>query len=426
MSGGRDSLEYAANETLIRYDEAREFVLKSLAPPVARRADIGELLGCVAAERLMAREDVPGFTNSSMDGFALRAGDATSSSNELEVVGSIYAGDTTRSSVGAGQAMRIMTGAALPDGADCVCMIERTVVHSSRNSVSINQVMSAGENLRHPGDDVKAGQTLVEPGDELTSLRLAVLASQGFTSLMAIPRLRVGVLSTGNELVRDGRALNVGEIRDTNGPLLMALLEESGCTAVDLGVALDDPEEITRRLSFGVAGCDAVISTGGVSVGDVDHVKMVIGELGERSARTMRVAIRPAKPFAFATVGERATPIFGLPGNPVSTRVSFELFVRPALRQMAGHRQIDRLRMDAVLDIAMPRENDGKLHLVHVVARAHADGRVHVERAIRHGSHLLSSLLDANAIALIDCDVSPVAGDVVALIVIDAERLGQT
>lgn len=414
-----------SDERLIDCWDARDFVLQSLGVRAPERVALGELLGCVAGEELAARENVPGFTNSSMDGFALSARDTTSTSNRLNVVGSIYAGDGTSSTIRAGEAMRIMTGARLPDGADCVCMIEQVVVDHAGQTVTINKVMTEGENVRHPGEDIKVGQPLVGPGDELTPLQLAVLASQGFTSILAIRRLRVGVLSTGNELVRSDRPLSGGEIRDTNGPLLMTLLEESGFTPVDLGIALDDREEITRCLSSGVTDCDAVISTGGVSVGDVDHVKLVIGELGGTSARTMRVAIKPAKPFAFATVGERLTPIFGLPGNPVSTRVSFELFVRPALRRLAGHRQIERLTIDAVLDIALPRTDDGKLHLVHVVARVHDDGRVHVERAIRHGSHLLSALLAANAIAMLDSDANPVAGDVVRVIILDAEQLGQ-
>ena len=426
MSGRRPLGEHVSNERLIDFREARDFVLQSLGPRAPERVALGELLGCVAGEELTARENVPGFTNSSMDGFALRARDAASTSNQLNVVGSIYAGDASSSTLGVGEAMRIMTGAPLPDGADCVCMVEQVVVEQSSDTVIIGKAMTEGENVRHPGEDIKVGQPLVEPGDELTSLQLAVLASQGITSMMAIRRLRVGVLSTGNELVRGDRPLNGGEIRDTNGPLLLALLEESGFTAVDLGVAFDNREEITRRLRSGVEDCDAVISTGGVSVGDVDHVKLAIGELGGESARTMRVAIKPAKPFAFATVGERLTPIFGLPGNPVSTRVSFELFVRPALRQLAGHRQIERLTVDALLDIALPRADDGKLHLVHVVARVHDDGRIHVERSIRHGSHLLSALLGANGIAMVGSDVNPVAGDVVRVIILDAEQLGQT
>jgi molybdopterin molybdotransferase len=412
-----------SEERMISFREAQDFVLDSLNVLAPERLALGDVLGCVMAEELTAREAVPGFTNSSMDGFALRAQDLSTGSTQLKVIGSIYAGDASSSHLVAGQAMRIMTGAPLPDGADCVCMIEQVSVDPTGQTVTINKVMTAGENVRYPGEDIKIGQVLVSPGDEMDSLRLAVLASQGFTSVLANRRVRVGVLSTGNELVRSDRSLTSGEIRDVNGPLLMSLLDESGFTGVDLGVSIDNHEEITRRLSEGVRDCDAVISTGGVSVGDVDHVKLVIGELGGEHARTMRVAIKPAKPFAFATVGERRTPIFGLPGNPVSTRVSFELFVRPALRRLSGHRRIERLTLDAILDLPLPRDDDGKLHFVHVVARIHSDGLVHVERAIRHGSHLLNALVGANAIAMLPDGTNPLRGDVLRVIILDADQL---
>ena len=412
-----------SEERMISFREAQDFVLDSLNVLAPERLALGDVLGCVMAEELTAREAVPGFTNSSMDGFALRAQDLSTGSTQLKVIGSIYAGDASSSHLVAGQAMRIMTGAPLPDGADCVCMIEQVSVDPTGQTVTINKVMTAGENVRYPGEDIKIGQVLVSPGDEMDSLRLAVLASQGFTSALANRRVRVGVLSTGNELVRSDRSLTSGEIRDVNGPLLMSLLDESGFTGVDLGVSIDNHEEITRRLSEGVRDCDAVISTGGVSVGDVDHVKLVIGELGGEHARTMRVAIKPAKPFAFATVGERRTPIFGLPGNPVSTRVSFELFVRPALRRLSGHRRIERLTLDAILDLPLPRDDDGKLHFVHVVARVHSDGLVHVERAIRHGSHLLNALVGANAIAMLPNGTNPLRGDVLRVIILDADQL---
>lgn len=408
---------------MITFREAQDFVLDSLTPLTPETLALGEAHGCVVAEELTAREAVPGFTNSSMDGFALRAQDTSAGSTRLKVIGSIYAGEGPSSRLNAGEAMRIMTGAPVPDGADCVCMIEQVTVDPTGQEVTINRTMTEGENVRQPGEDIKVGQVLVSPGDELGAVRLAVLASQGFATISAIRRLRVGVLSTGNELVRSDRPLTGGEIRDVNGMLLMSLLEESGFTAVDLGIAIDDREEITRRLRDGVRDCDAVVSTGGVSMGDVDHVKLVIGELGAERARTMRVAIKPAKPFAFATVGERRTPIFGLPGNPVSTRVSFELFVRPALRRLSGHRRIDRLTLDAILDLPLPRDDDGKLHLVHVVARVHGDGFVHVERAIRHGSHLLNALVGANAIAMLPEGASLLPGDVVRVIILDADEL---
>jgi len=208
-----------------------------------------------------------------------------------------------------------------------------------------------------------------------------------------------------------------------NRPLLLALVKESGWVPVDLGIVHDDYASIKQRLSDGVDDCDAVVSTGGVSVGDLDHVKTVIGELGGTSARSMQVAIKPGKPFAFAVAGVRRVPVFGLPGNPVSTRVSFELFVRPSLRLLAGHRVLERPIMNMVLDSALPRKKDGKIHLVHVVARVHDDGVVHAERAIRHGSHLLSAVAEANALAIVPEGDGLAAGDVVRAMILDADQL---
>jgi molybdenum cofactor synthesis domain-containing protein len=264
---------------------------------------------------------------------------------------------------------------------------------------------------------------LVVAGDELSPATLGVLAGQGIASLRAYRRPRVGVLSTGNELARSLGPLGAGEIRDVNRPLLLALVKESGWVPVDLGIVHDDYASIKQRLSDGVDDCDAVVSTGGVSVGDLDHVKTVIGELGGTSARSMQVAIKPGKPFAFAVAGVRRVPVFGLPGNPVSTRVSFELFVRPSLRLLAGHRVLERPIMNMVLDSALPRKKDGKIHLVHVVARVHDDGVVHAERAIRHGSHLLSAVAEANALAIVPEGDGLAAGDVVRAMILDADQL---
>jgi molybdopterin molybdotransferase len=228
-----------------------------------------------------------------------------------------------------------------------------------------------------------------------------VLAGQGITSLLVHPRPRVGVLSTGNELAGPLDRLPAGKIRDVNRPMLLALLRESGFEPVDLGIAVDDAPSITERFEQGVQRCDVVISTGGVSVGDVDYVKAVIAHLGGARARSMQVAIKPGKSFTFGTCGPRATPLFGLAGNPVSTLVGFELFVRPALRLLAGYGQTQRPEITMVLDCPITRTRDGKLHLVHVSARFHDDGRVHVGRTMRQGSHLLSAVTGANAIAVV-------------------------
>lgn len=404
-------------------EEAKQFVLGSLLAPSPEVLALEDVFGCVAGEEVLARESVPGFSNSSMDGFALRALDTATGLATLKVIGAVYAGDGSSSHVGPGEAARIMTGAPLPDGADCVCMKEEAIVDPSGETVRIERPIAVGEYVRSPGEDVTIGQVLVVTGDELNPAKVGVLAGQGFAAVRAFRRPRVGVLSTGNELARSLAPLLSGEIRDVNRPLLLALVQESGCLPVDLGIVHDDYASIAQRLRDGVPECDTVISTGGVSVGDLDHVKTVIGELGGDSARSMQVAIRPGKPFAFGVVGARHVPVFGLPGNPVSTRVSFELFVRPSLRFLAGHRVLERPTLNMVLDTPLPRSKDGKLHLVHVVARIHDDGTVHVERAIRHGSHLLSAISDANALAMVPEGEGLSPGDVVRAMVLNADQL---
>jgi molybdenum cofactor synthesis domain-containing protein len=221
------------------------------------------------------------------------------------------------------------------------------------------------------------------------------------------------VLSTGDELVADGRPLRPGQIRDSNRPMLLALVARAGCVPVDLGTAPDDEAAITDALERGVAGCDAVLTSGGVSVGDFDYVKIVLDRLGEM--HWWQVAVRPAKPLAFGTV--RETPVFGLPGNPVSALVSFELFARPALRQMAGHRDLFRPEVPAVADEALVRRPDGKLHLVRVVASSDEDGRLHVRSSGGQGSHLLRAMALANALAVLpDGDGVDIGGTVQVLL----------
>jgi molybdenum cofactor synthesis domain-containing protein len=386
---------------VIPLDEAQGFVLSTLRPLPVVELSLEDALGCVVGEKIVAKMPVPGFANSSMDGYALRSLDSQAAPVRLDVVGSVMAGDVSSVRVQEGQAVRIMTGAPVPDGADCVCMVEETTVEPDGLGVLIARAVAVEEFIRRPGSDVEAGQFLVGAGDELGPAHLGVLASQGIGSLLAHPRPRVGVLSTGNELAGTLDTLAKGKIHDANRPALLALLRQCGFDPVDLGIAADDVAAITDKFEHGVRDCDAVISTGGVSVGDVDFVKAVIGDLCAGRARSMQVAIKPGKPFTFGTTGPQGTPLFGLAGNPVSTLVGFELFVRPALRALAGKRTALRPTLTMVLDCAMPRARDGKLHLVHVVGRYRSDGRVHIERTVAMGSHLLSAVAGANAIAMV-------------------------
>jgi molybdopterin molybdotransferase len=408
---------------VISLDEAREYVFSHISAlqPVAMPVETA--CGCVAAESVYATEALPRFANSSMDGFALQAADAVDPGAHLRVVDSILAGGGSSARLRPGEAMRIMTGAPLPEGADSVEMLEEVTVSLDGDLVTTRRAVAPGSFVRRPGEDVEIGEQLIAEGDILHPTRLAVLASQGVASIVARPRPRVGVLSTGNELTSGSSPLPPGAIRDVNRPLLLALLPDAGATPLDLGIVRDDLAETRRLLEDALTRCDAVITTGGVSVGDVDYVKLVIADLAGETARSMQVAMRPGKPFAFGVAGDRKVPLFGLPGNPVSTRVSFEIFVRPSLRRLAGHPFPERLGVSGVLDVAMPRTPDGRVHLVHVLATVGDDGRVHVTRAMREGSHLLHAIAPANAIAAVPDGVGLAAGDAVRLMVLHPDEL---
>lgn len=409
---------------MISLEVAKDFVLRDLVPLPVEEVPLETALGCATAVDVVAREEVPGFRNSSMDGFALRALDTSSGSRQLRIVDTVLAGRPSSRTLAAGEAMRIMTGGALPEGADSVCRIEDVTLVGD-DEVIIPRRLEVGECVRTPGDDVRVGQLLLAARSELTAPALAVLAGQGFSSVRVHRRPVVGVLSTGDEL-SFAATLGAGQIRDTNRPLLLALLRASGMTAVDLGVAPDERDEITRQLSEAVERCDAVVCTGGVSVGDVDHVKGVIGDLAPGRAHSVQVAIKPAKPFAFGLAGPSSTPIFGLPGNPVSTRVSFELFVRPALRVLAGHRHLERPRVRAVLESALSTPEDDKRHFVHVTASVGDDGRIHVGDAARHQSHLMSAIVTSNALAVLEPGVAYPEGGEVDVIILEGSTLARS
>jgi molybdopterin molybdotransferase len=414
-----------ANEgrPMISYEEARHFVLKNLSPIPPKEIDVKDVLGLVIAEVVRAREPSPRFANSAMDGFALRAEDTAAGEARLKIVDTIFAGDLATTKVRSGEAARIMTGAPLPDGADGICMREEATVDADGLTVLIQRVVHQGDYVRLVGDDVTAGQELVGIGTVIGPAFMGVLASQGIASVVAHPRPRVGVLSTGNELSDSSDDLGFGKIRDANRPSLLASLARSGFDPVDLDIAGDTPGAITEALTHGMQVCDAVISTGGVSVGDADFVKSVLAELVGENARSMQVAIRPGKPFAFAVDPTSGTPFFGLAGNPVSTLVGFELFVRPALRLLAGHSELDRPTASMILNCPLPRRRDGKLNLVHVNAGFESDGRLHVKSVSRLGSHLLHSIAGANAIAMVPDGDGLSAGQEVQGMIIDTERL---
>jgi molybdenum cofactor synthesis domain-containing protein len=404
---------------VIPLDEARRRVLGSCRLLDSRQQPIDLALGCVTSEAVVAAEDVPPFRNTAMDGYAVRVadvGDARPDSPvKLTVVGTLAAGAAPDRTVGSGEALRIMTGAVFPPGADAIAIVEVTSPADGGTAVLIREPAAAGQHIRPAGEDITAGQQVFPAGTVLGPGHLGVLASLGLDKVAVYGRPRVGVLSTGDELVEGPGELRPGQIRDSNRHTLLALVEQSGFEPVDLGLVKDDEAAIRGAIKRGVASFDALITSGGVSMGDFDYVKKILDELGDM--QWMQVAIRPAKPLAFGLVGGK--PVFGLPGNPVSSMVSFELFARPALRQMMGFApsQVDRPKVRAVADEGLTRRPDGKLHLTRVVASYGADDRYHVRSSGGQASNLLRSMALANALALVpDGDGIPAGGEAEVLL----------
>ena len=380
---------------LVPLEEVQAEILKACERLHPRAVPLDEALGCVTAVAVEAEELVPPFPNTAMDGFAVRAADTGDAPVELEVVGTLAAGTAPDVDVGPGQAVRIMTGAPIPASADAVVMVELTRVEG--DVVTVERAATVGDHIRAAGDDMRPGQVVVDADTVLGPAHVGVLASLGYQRVPVFPRPRVGILSTGDELVEGPVALRPGQIRDSNRPTLLALVRQSGFDAVDLGLARDDEAVIEGAVRQGSETCDALVTSGGVSVGDFDYMKAVLDRVGEM--RWWQVAIKPAKPLAFGLVA--GTPVFGLPGNPVSSMVSFELFARPALRRMDGHRGSGRRTVGAVAEQALRRRPDGKLHLMRVVARAGEEGGWRVAAVAGQGSHQLAAAATANALALV-------------------------
>lgn len=402
---------------MIGPEEARAHVLERVPLLAPTEVLLADAVGCVTAEAVTASDPIPSFDNTAMDGYALRAADVTEADEGapagLEVIGTLAAGSGERPEVGAGQAVRIMTGAPVPPGADAIVMVELTE-RDGEDGVLVRAAVPEGNHIRRIGEDVHPGDVVVTEGTVLTPAHIGVLASVGREGVTVRRPPRVGVLSTGDELVTAPAPLAFGQIRDSNRPMLLAEVAASGFEAVNIGTVADDEALITSTIAEAATTCDAIVTSGGVSVGDFDLMKQVLDNLGDM--RWMQIAIRPAKPFAFGLV--EGTPVFGLPGNPVSSLVSFELFARPALRSMMGHPQLDRTRVQAVADAAFGRRPDGKTHFVRVVA-SYRDGAVHIAPVGGQGSHHLSAMASANALAVVPDGDGVAEGDLLTVIPLD-------
>jgi len=381
--------------------EARALVVRRCLPrpPVATPLD--DALGCVLVDPVVATEPVPPFANSAMDGYAVIAADVGGASAgrpvRLTVTATVAAGAPAEVPVAAGEAIRIMTGAPVPPGADAIVPVEHTRGGPEATQVEVLEATTPGRHVRLAGSDVAGGTEVVAAGTVLGPAHLGVLAEVGVRHPVVVRRPRLGVLSTGDELVDDDRPLRPGQIRESNRPTLVALARSFGLDAVDLGTVPDDRVALTDAFRGAAASCDAVASSGGVSMGDFDLVKAVLAELAD--VTWMQVAIRPAKPFAFGVLD--ATPVFGLPGNPVSSMVSLALLGVPGLRRLAGRADddLDLPRITAVAGAGLERRPDGRTDYLRVVCTWQPDGRVRAEPVRAQGSHHLAAAAGANGLA---------------------------
>ena len=371
-----------------------------------------EARGRVLADDVRSDRDVPPFTNSAMDGYAVRASDTRTASAvqpvELEVIGEVRAGVAPPSSVRPATALRIMTGAVMPEGADAVVRVEDTAERDGR--VEIRVSVEPETSVRHAGSDIRRGDKVAVRGQIVTPGLIGVVASAGRTTVRTIRRSRVTLLTTGDELRDAGESLGPGQITNTNRYALRAALEEAGAEVVDAGVARDVREELVARLQA-AALTDLIVSTGGVSMGAYDLVRALLEEQG--AVDFWQVALRPGKPLMVGTFGGR--PLIGLPGNPVSALVGVELFVRPAILKMHGRSDLERPRLTAITDDALSNPPHLEQYFRGIARRD--GGRIRVRLTGDQGSHVLRSMADANCLIIVPLGTARVgAGEPVEII----------
>ena len=430
---------------LISVDAARDAVLAVTASVGTERIAAATSLGRITAEQVIALVSLPPWPNSAMDGYAIQAADTDAAQVDdpvqLRVIGEVRAGLAPDVRVVPGSAARIATGARLPEGADAVVPVEATTPVDAAGMTGVrgrdaqgplpaaclvHEVVPPGGSVRAAASDLQAGAVLLRPGSGITAAAVTLIAGAGVGEVVVHRVPRIGVLATGDEVRLPGEPLGPAGIPDANGPGLRALVAAAGAEAIDLGIALDDLDDVLARLRTGLAaGADALIVSGGVSVGPYDVVKAAIEMIG--TIDLWRVAVQPGKPFAFGTAertgGGAPILLFGLPGNPVSSAVTFELFVRPAIRRLAGRRDLFRPVDRAVLGEAVTKSH-GRRAFLRVEAERDAtgapcrddQGRVRIRLAGGQGSHVISALAAADALAVIpEADDSLPAGAEVAL-----------
>jgi molybdopterin molybdotransferase len=401
---------------LTAFQEALDRVLSHIQPLGSEKVSLLEALGRVIAEDIFATRDLPPYDNSGMDGYAVKYADiqnfSKSRSIRLKVIGDLPAGSVSTKIIEQGQAIRIMTGAPIPMGADTVIPVEET--EEKEGFVSIFREVPLCEYIRRAGEDVKKGVRVFSTGDVISPAGVGMLASLGRSSVFVYQRPLAAILCTGNELVDVDGELDEVKIVSSNSYSLAAQVKECGAIPVQLGIAKDRREEIIEGLRQGIRA-DVLISSAGVSAGDFDYVKGALSELGMELI-FWRVAMKPGKPLAFGTINKK--PVFGLPGNPVSSMVSFEQFVRPSLLKMMGHREPFRPVIEATLKGVIHKES-GSRHFIRALVSLEGN-QYAVAPAGAQGSGILRSMVKANGLIVVPEDREIVkAGERVKVQLID-------
>lgn len=382
---------------MISVQEALETILKEIRPLGTESVPINSAPGRVLGEDIAARGSNPPWDNSAMDGYALRAADTQGASAEkpalLRVIYDLPAGQTPKASINKGEAVRIMTGAPVPEGADAVIMVERT--SAEQGTVLVKCEARSGDHIRRSGEDFKAGEVVIKKGSLVRPSEVSMLATCGVPFVFVHKRPRVAVISTGDELCDLNEVPPPGKITNSNGYAIAALAAAAGAVPIQFGIARDNRESLKEKLTLAMSA-DCIVSSGGVSVGDYDFVKDVLKELGS-SMKFWKVAIKPGKPLAFGVIGGK--PAFGLPGNPISSMVVFEQFVRPSLLKMAGRRELFRRSFAARLtkDIKI---KPGRMNFLRAELKAD-DAGFTATPLDGQGSGMISTMVKANSFIIV-------------------------
>lgn len=386
---------------MISVEEAVATVLGVVTPRAPVRVPFLDALGLILAEDVYADEPMPPFAASAVDGYAVIAAD---DSPVRQVIGEQVAGHVTAGRVVPGTAVRVMTGAPIPPGADAVVMLEDTADEAD-SRIRLTATVSAGNHIRPIGQDLAAGQRVLAAGTALGAPEIGILATVGRIEVAVYPRPRVAVMSTGDELVSPGSRLEPGQIRDSNRFSMLCAVREAGGQPLDFGCIPDRADAVADALERAVREADAVVTSGGVSMGQLDLVKPFLAERG--TLHFGRVRTKPGKPVTFATVD--GVPVFAMPGFPVSALVSFEIYVRPALLKMAGHTRWQRPRRQVTLEHAIEHET-GRTEFQRAVVTRHADGWHTARTTGFQGSGRLLSMVGANALLVLPADQAKFAG----------------